>query len=40
MTTGGYWYHKHRRAPHGAAEDRRFRDQLLEALAEETGTAL
>lgn len=40
MTTGGYWYHQHRREPHGAVDDRRFQDQLLQALAEETGTAL
>jgi NAD(P)-dependent dehydrogenase (short-subunit alcohol dehydrogenase family) len=39
-TTGGYWYHQRRREPHKAVHDRRFQDQLLEALASETGVTL
>ncbi|GGT49920.1 short-chain dehydrogenase [Streptomyces kurssanovii] len=40
LTTGGYWYHQKLRQPHRAVHDEAFQDQLLEALAEETGTAL
>lgn len=39
-TTGGYWYHRHRRLPHAAVHDEAFQDRLLDALAEETGVAL
>ncbi|MGW7822445.1 hypothetical protein ACWGLF_31045 [Streptomyces puniciscabiei] len=37
---GGYWYHRRRQQPHRAVRDETFQDQLLQALAEETGTAL
>ncbi|MGI5192649.1 SDR family NAD(P)-dependent oxidoreductase [Streptomyces sp. CA-288835] len=40
LTTGGYWYHRERQQPHRAVHDEAFQDRLLEALAEETGTAL
>jgi NAD(P)-dependent dehydrogenase (short-subunit alcohol dehydrogenase family) len=40
LTSGGYWYHRERRAPHAAVHDEAFQDRLLRALAEETGTAL
>ncbi len=40
LTTGGYWYHRQRQQPHSAVNDRAFQDQLLQALAEETGTPL
>lgn len=39
-TTGGYWYHQQRRAPHPAVLDVRFQDELLAALAGHTGTTL
>ncbi|HEU5127629.1 MAG TPA: SDR family NAD(P)-dependent oxidoreductase [Glycomyces sp.] len=38
--SGGYWYHRERRDPHPAVGDAAFQDRLLDALAEETGTAL
>ena len=38
--SGGYWYHQRRREPHEAVHDRRFQDQLLDALATETGISL
>lgn len=40
LTTGGYWYHRELRQPHRAVHDEAFQDRLLDALAEETGTAL
>ncbi|MET7477046.1 SDR family NAD(P)-dependent oxidoreductase [Streptomyces sp. NPDC005648] len=40
LTTGGYWYHRRRREPHPSVRDEAFQTRLLEALAEETGTAL
>ncbi|MFE0331103.1 SDR family NAD(P)-dependent oxidoreductase [Streptomyces sp. NPDC058960] len=40
LTTGGYWYHRGRQQPHHAVHDEAFQDRLLQALAEETGTAL
>jgi NAD(P)-dependent dehydrogenase (short-subunit alcohol dehydrogenase family) len=40
LTTGGYWYHGQRRQPHQAVNDEQFQDQLLQALAQETGVAL
>lgn len=38
--TGGYWYHGRRQEPHRAVHDEAFQDELLRALAEETGTTL
>jgi NAD(P)-dependent dehydrogenase (short-subunit alcohol dehydrogenase family) len=40
LMSGGYWYHRRRRAPHDAVHDERFQDQLLDALAVETGVSL
>ncbi|UNK44639.1 SDR family NAD(P)-dependent oxidoreductase [Arthrobacter sulfonylureivorans] len=40
LTGGGYWYHRKRQQPHSAVNDHAFQDQLLQALAEETGTPL
>ena len=40
LVSGGYWYHRERQQPHRAVHDEVFQDRLLEALAEETGTAL
>jgi NAD(P)-dependent dehydrogenase (short-subunit alcohol dehydrogenase family) len=40
LTSGGYWYHRQRQQPHRAVNDQAFQDQLLHALAEETGVAL
>lgn len=40
LTSGGYWYHRRRRQPHAAVLDAVFQDELLQALAAETGTAL
>ena len=40
LTSGGYWYHQQRRDPAAAVHDRRFQDELLEALAGFTGTRL
>ncbi|MER7479268.1 SDR family NAD(P)-dependent oxidoreductase [Streptomyces sp. NPDC126510] len=40
LTTGGYWYHGRRSQPHDAVHDEAFQDRLVQALAEETGTAL
>jgi NAD(P)-dependent dehydrogenase (short-subunit alcohol dehydrogenase family) len=39
-TTGGYWHHQHRSAPHPAVGDRQFQDLLLDELARHTGTRL
>ncbi|MET9912696.1 SDR family NAD(P)-dependent oxidoreductase [Streptomyces sp. NPDC006476] len=39
-TTGGYWYHRQQREPHGAVHDQAFQDRLLQALTEETATQL
>jgi NAD(P)-dependent dehydrogenase (short-subunit alcohol dehydrogenase family) len=39
LTSGGYWYHRELREPHPAVHDEAFQDRLLEAVAEETGTA-
>ena len=39
-TSGGYWYHQQRQQPHRAVHDHTFQDQLLQALATETGTPL
>jgi NAD(P)-dependent dehydrogenase (short-subunit alcohol dehydrogenase family) len=40
LTTGGYWFHQQRQEPHAAVHDTAFQDRLLQALAQETGTAL
>ncbi|MFJ8768957.1 SDR family NAD(P)-dependent oxidoreductase [Streptomyces clavifer] len=40
LTSGGYWYHGERLEPHRSVRDETFQDRLLQALAEETGTAL
>jgi NAD(P)-dependent dehydrogenase (short-subunit alcohol dehydrogenase family) len=39
-TSGGYWHHQRRIEPHPAVHDRRFQDQLFDALAGFTGTRL
>ena len=39
-TSGGYWHHQRRIEPHPAVHDRRFQDQLLDALAGFTGTRI
>ena len=38
--TGGYWYHRHPRAPHPAAADPDLQARLVDRLAQETGVAL
>jgi NAD(P)-dependent dehydrogenase (short-subunit alcohol dehydrogenase family) len=38
--SGGYWFHQQRQEPHPAALDRRFRDDLVDTLARETGIEL
>lgn len=38
--TGGYWHHRTPQRPHPAALDRRFQDQLLDALAARTGVTV
>lgn len=40
LTTGGYWHHQRRIAPHRAVHDERFQDRLLDELARATGTRL
>jgi NAD(P)-dependent dehydrogenase (short-subunit alcohol dehydrogenase family) len=40
LTSGGYWHHQHRADPHPSVRDEQFQDQLLDALAEFTGTRL
>ncbi|XVU20879.1 SDR family NAD(P)-dependent oxidoreductase [Actinoplanes sp. CA-054009] len=40
LTSGGYWYHQQRHDPHPSATDPHFQDNLLDALAELTGTPL
>ncbi len=39
-TSGGYWHHQRRVAPHPSVLDRAFRARLLEELARVTGVAL
>ena len=39
-TSGGCWHHQRRFRPHPAVADAEFRDELLEALADFTGTRL
>lgn len=38
--TGGYWFHGRQQDPQPAARDPRFQDELLQALAAETGVEL
>jgi len=40
LTSGGYWHHQRREAPHPAVNDTSFQDQLLDELARATGTKL
>jgi NAD(P)-dependent dehydrogenase (short-subunit alcohol dehydrogenase family) len=40
LTTGGYWYHQQRRAPHPAAQDERFQDALIARLGDATGVSM
>jgi len=39
-TSGGYWHHQRRVAPHHAVHDVQFQGKLLDALARATGTPL
>lgn len=40
LTSGGYWYHKKRTAPHAKVLDTDFQNRLLEKLAKSTGVEL
>lgn len=40
LTSGGYWYHRHRRQAHDAVYDQPFQDALLDYLARVTGERL
>jgi NAD(P)-dependent dehydrogenase (short-subunit alcohol dehydrogenase family) len=40
LATGGYWHHQRLQKPHPAVHDERFQDELLDALADVTGTPL
>jgi NAD(P)-dependent dehydrogenase (short-subunit alcohol dehydrogenase family) len=40
MTSGGYWHHQRRIEPHPAVHDTAFQEQLLNDLADFTGTRL
>ena len=40
LTSGGYWHHQRRADPHPSVRDEQFQTQLVEALAEFTGTRL
>jgi NAD(P)-dependent dehydrogenase (short-subunit alcohol dehydrogenase family) len=40
LRTGGYWHHQRLREPHPAVHDRRFQDELVQTLAQVTGTPL
>jgi NAD(P)-dependent dehydrogenase (short-subunit alcohol dehydrogenase family) len=40
LRSGGYWHHQRRTRPAPAVDDRRFQDDLLEALAGFTGVSL
>jgi NAD(P)-dependent dehydrogenase (short-subunit alcohol dehydrogenase family) len=40
LTTGGYWHHQRLQKPHPAVHDQRFQEELVDALAGFTGTAL
>lgn len=39
-TTGGYWYHQHRRDPHPAASGASFQEELIECCASLSGVPL
>jgi NAD(P)-dependent dehydrogenase (short-subunit alcohol dehydrogenase family) len=39
-TSGGYWYHQHRREPASSVHEERFQDELVEDLARFTGAPL
>lgn len=39
-TSGSYWYHQHRREPNAAVNDGGFQQELLDALADETGVGI
>jgi len=40
LTSGGYWHHQRRVDPHPSVRDEQFQDQLLDSLAQVTGTRL
>jgi NAD(P)-dependent dehydrogenase (short-subunit alcohol dehydrogenase family) len=40
LTSGGYWHHQRRVDPHPSVRDEQFQHQLLDALANFTGTRL
>jgi NAD(P)-dependent dehydrogenase (short-subunit alcohol dehydrogenase family) len=40
LTSGGYWYHGEKTEPHGAVNSEAFQSDLLQTLADETGTKL
>lgn len=40
LSSGGYWYHQRRQAPHPAVNDPAFQDALLAQLAGHTGVTL
>lgn len=40
VTSGGYWYHQHRRDPHRAVQDRTFQTQLLSDLERHTAASI
>jgi NAD(P)-dependent dehydrogenase (short-subunit alcohol dehydrogenase family) len=40
LSSGGYWHHQRSADPHPSVRDEQFQNQLLEALAELTGTRL
>jgi NAD(P)-dependent dehydrogenase (short-subunit alcohol dehydrogenase family) len=40
LTSGAYWHHQRRADPHPSVRDEQFQSQLLDALAEFTGTRL
>jgi len=40
LTSGGYWHHQRRVDTHQSVRDEQFQDQLLDALAQFTGTRL
>jgi NAD(P)-dependent dehydrogenase (short-subunit alcohol dehydrogenase family) len=40
LATGGYWHHQRLQKPHPAVHDERFQDELLDTLADVTGTPL
>jgi NAD(P)-dependent dehydrogenase (short-subunit alcohol dehydrogenase family) len=40
VSTGGYWFHRRRQAPHPAALDERFQEALLASLGAFTGLPL